>query len=123
MIYQYCCYDCGKKFEVYKTIAEREEPERCPFCDEINDENQRIIFPKGQTFLGEKVEHEEYCPALGCVVKSSKHRKELAKSRGWIEIGNENPDKIHEKVEHDREQKSRDSYKEFLDTAINLSGK
>ncbi len=93
MIYEYSCQTHGT-FEVYKAMSEAHLPEVCPTCQEAAT---RLWNNRGG-FYGEKVEHPEYNPALGCVVKNSKHRAEVAASRGLVEIGNEKPDTIHREM-------------------------
>lgn len=79
----------------------------CPTC---GNESNDLIFQKGIVFIGAAVESPEYNPALGQVVKNSKHRAEIAKRRGLVEIGNESPDKIHKKHERERAEKRKKSW-------------
>jgi len=81
--YDYQCIKCEHEIEVIKSISEYDSREDCPKC---NSEMQRLI--KAGYFLNEKVEEATYNPGLGCVVKNRKHRNELAKQRGLIEVGN-----------------------------------
>jgi hypothetical protein len=51
----------------------------------------------------------EYYPSLGTVVKSKKHRKELIKRNGLIEVGNEKPATVHSEMKRQYDHKrSRD---------------
>ncbi len=40
--------------------------------------------------------------ALGQWTKSAKHARQIAKAKGWEEIGNEDPEKIHKKDDQTR---------------------
>lgn len=102
-IYDFNCVKCDAEFEVVQRITEYNGRAKCPTCKNISKE--RIL--KGIHFIGAAVESPEYNPALGQVVKNSKHRKDLAKEKGLIEIGNEPTEKIHKKFEADREAKRK----------------
>ena len=85
MIYEYHCKKCDTLFDVAKSVSERDSEERCT-CGEVAG---RIPFPR-MTYLNQtRVENAEYNPGLGCVTKNSKHRKEIAKRQGLVEIGND----------------------------------
>lgn len=53
------------------------------------------------------MQHAEFNPAFGQIVKNKYHRSELAKKHGWVEIGNDykNPDLIHKQFDQIREEK------------------
>lgn len=109
MIYDYNCTEHGE-FEVYKPMSEAGSPSFCPQCQK---EGVRIWNNRGG-FMGEKVEHPEWNPALGCVTKSRKHAKQIADSRGLVEVGNEKPDTVHKEMNSLREAKREQSYNEVL---------
>jgi hypothetical protein len=44
------------------------------------------------------------------VIKSDRHRDEVAKSLGVIEVGNEKPDVIHKHFDDQRETKRKKAY-------------
>lgn len=50
----------------------------------------RVFRPKIY-LAGTKVEDAHYHHGLGQVVKSTQHAREIAKSKGLIEVGNESP--------------------------------
>lgn len=87
--------------------------ELCPVCEIVLE---RVWTPTH--IIGASVESAEYNPGLGEVVKNKKHRAELAKRKGLVEIGNDysSPDKIHDKFEKERAEKAekrlRDALKE-----------
>ena len=93
MIYEYECKEHGV-FEVLKSMDEAGKDEPCPTCQVIGS---RLWNNRGG-FTGEKVEHAEWNPALGCVIKNKKHRAEVAERKGLVEIGNEKPDTIHREM-------------------------
>lgn len=93
MIYDYECQDCGKRFDIIKAVSEIDRIELCSHCTKP----MRIVFHAPQ-LVGTKVDDAYYCPSHGQVVKSAAHSRELAKHKGWLEIGNERPEK-HLKIE------------------------
>lgn len=103
-IYPYKC-KCGHSFETWARMSEIDsiEPE-CPKCYNKLTPNERLISGK-ISFSNEKVEDASYCQALGCVVKNNRHRAQIAKSRGLVEIGNETPETIHKHFEAERSQR------------------
>jgi len=102
-MYPYKC-DCSHEFEVVAKISEIDHAEiNCEKCDTLLSSKHRQIA-KRQFFYGEKVEDAEYCSALGCVVKNKKHRQQIAKERGLVEVGNEHPDTIHKHFDTERKE-------------------
>lgn len=94
-----------------KSVREIDSPEACPSCHESA---VRQFVPRRTYLNGTSVENYEYNPGLGCIVKNSKHRKEIAKSRGLEEIGNEPLEKIHKKFDSDRVEKREKAYEQAL---------
>ena len=103
-IYEWRCQKCDIQFETVQSIKEYNGKTSCVTCG--NETSERILSADVY-FIGAKVESAEYNPAFGQVVKNKRHREELAKARGLIEIGNEKPDKIHKKFESDRIEKRK----------------
>jgi putative FmdB family regulatory protein len=88
--YPYKCARCGENHDIVKSIKLASQEEICPRCEITLD---RVwVAPQ---IIGAKVENAEYNVGLGCVTKSKRHREEIAKSRGLIEVGNETPDTLH----------------------------
>ena len=108
-IYDYSCELCGKEYEVYKSIKEYDAKDPCPLCGKVGS---RILSCSIQ-FLGTKIEDAEFNIGLGKITKSKKHRDELAKQMNLIEVGNENPEKIHDKFDKQREEKRIRSWEEI----------
>lgn len=111
MIYPYRCDACGHTWEVIKRVAEIDNAESCPTCSCLG---VRFIASR-QTFYNEKVEDAYYCPALGTIVKNKAHRNKIAKDRGLIEIGNDDPPSNAHKYDALREKNARDRYREFFE--------
>lgn len=97
MIYEYYCHDCQYLTDVEKKAA---EIDRLEYCAECGEEMQRQLSAS-VSFSGEKAEGNEayFNHALGCVVKGDKHAREIAKSRGLVEVGNESQDFLTPKQE------------------------
>jgi hypothetical protein len=85
------------------------DPENCSKC---NQEAIRQFSPNRLYLNGTKVEHAEYNPGLGCIVRNKSHRAELCKIKGVEEIGNEKPDFLHNYYEKQREEKFEKSWAE-----------
>lgn len=100
--YPYSCLDCHHQFEVTKRVAEIDADEACPEC---GGGTNRTISTQ-QTFYGANDwNHQTFDPVFGQVVRGNLHRKQLAKERGWIEIGDEPVSKVHK---HYEDQRSRE---------------
>lgn len=112
MTYQYRCSQCEHTFDVIKSVKDIEVNETCPKCDEFA---RREFVPKRVFFNGTKVEHPEYNPGLGCIVRNKSHRKELCKIKGVEEVGSEPVESLHkhhEKTRQDQWEKSWDKVTE-----------
>lgn len=86
MTYEYYCEKCDTKFDVVKSVKDIDVNEFCPDCE---TPAERKFVPSSLYFSGTRVEHAEYNPGLGAVTKNKKHRAELAKQKGLIEVGND----------------------------------
>lgn len=105
-VYLYVCPKCEASQDVVKPMAEIDRIETCK-CGESLDRSARRINFLGD-FLYEKVEEAEYNQGLGCVTYGRKHRAEIAKRRGLVEIGNdETPGQSWNRFEAQREQASK----------------
>lgn len=107
MIYAYHCPGCTHEFDVVKSVKEIDLDEHCPQCA---TRSERRFVPSRVYFTGTKVEHAEYNPGLGCIVRNKDHRAEIAKSKGLEEIGNEPVERIHKHFEKAREEKLEKAY-------------
>lgn len=105
--YEFRCNKCDKNFQTVESIKTFDGDGHCPTC---NKRSKEYIFTANVYFVGAKVESPEFSPALGQVVKNSKHRKEIAREKGLIEIGNEPTEKIHKKFDSDRADKLKKSW-------------
>jgi hypothetical protein len=91
-----------------KSVREMDNNE---FCESCGAPAERQFTPRVH-IKGAKVEHPEYNPALGCVVKNSKHRAELAKRKGLVEVGNDfgSGEKLQESFDRARKAKLAKDY-------------
>lgn len=105
--YKMHCQKCDDNFEHVESIKTFEGQAQCPACKTISNEQ---VYTGAVHFLGASVESAEYNPALGQIVKNSKHRKELAKQKGLIEIGTEKPETIHKHFDKARADKLKKSW-------------
>lgn len=89
--YPYLCNLCAAKFEVIKRVSDIEHTERCPQCD--SDVTSRTI---GRVNFNGASDWDKaaYDPAFGKVIRDNNHRKREAKSRGWVEVGDEPVDNL-----------------------------
>lgn len=106
MRYPYKCPGCNKETDIIKSVKEIDNKEACSYCDTIMT---RLVVG-GVGFTGEKVEDAEFNPGLGCVTKNKKHRAEIAKSMGLVEVGNEDMGKITDTMNKEREKKLASRY-------------
>lgn len=95
MIYDFICEKCSLEFEVIRPMKDAHLPVNCVKCGK---EASRIWSSKVQ-FLGTKIEDREFNVGLGKITKSKKHRDELAKRMGLVEVGNEKPSTIHREMD------------------------
>lgn len=115
MIYEYKCPSCNNRFEVVKRVKEFDKPELCKCGFEAKRQIARRQF-----FYGAKVEDAEYCPAVGQVVKNNKHRRQIAKQRGWEEVGNTDMNAWADKKQRELEQERQREYNKIADMSIVL---
>lgn len=108
-IYDYSCVKCDLDFEKFNSITQHKPQEPCPQCG--NDAPQDLSRCRPM-HTGASVKDAYKCPALGQIVKSDSHRKELASKLGVEEIGNEKPDSLHKHFDSARERKLKKSWDE-----------
>jgi putative FmdB family regulatory protein len=118
-IYDYRCKECKETFEVLKSIREADNIEQCPHCNSECNKTHRMILT-GKEFYGEKPEEPFYSMALGKWVKGIKDNRRQAAARGLIEVGNENVNKILDRSDREREQRSNSRWDEFKTQRIEL---
>lgn len=99
MIYEYECIKCQKRFDVVKSVKDIDVNEFCVRCGEPSE---RKFVPSRIHIFGASVENAEYNHGLGQVVRNKKHRAEIAKQKGLIEIGNEKTESIHKELDQVR---------------------
>jgi putative FmdB family regulatory protein len=100
--YAWKCTVCGSEWDVVTTVSARDEPEEC-LCGASGVRG--LTVPAIDKTAAGDWNNVSYNPGLGCWTKSYKHGRDIAKARGLEEIGNEAPDKIHAKMDSEREKK------------------
>lgn len=108
-LYDYSCEKCDLDFEVFKNMSEHKPKEPCPQCKNLSAQDLSRCRPM---FTGASVKDAYKCPALGQIVKSDSHRKDLARKLGVEEIGNEKPDRLHKHFDDTRAEKMKKSWDE-----------
>ena len=71
-----------------------------------------MITPK--IFFGEKPQEPFFSPAIGKWVSGTNELRRIAKAKGWEEIGNEDPAKLLEQSDKDREQRAKRRYDDLF---------
>jgi len=105
-IYDYSCLKCDKNYEVIKSIKEYNGKDPCPTCGNVGDRR----FSCRIEFIGAKVEDAEFNVGLGKITKGKRHREELAKQMGVVEVGNEKTDSIHKHFDKARDEKRQKAW-------------
>lgn len=96
MVYEYHCEKCAKSTDIIKSVSEYNKDEPCSSCSSLMT---RVFNPGRITLYNTKVQDAYFSHAFGQVVKGDSHARTLAKDKGWIEVGNENPiDHVKPKV-------------------------
>lgn len=103
MIYVYECGICNHTAEIAKHHSEIDSVEFCPSC---NVEMHRVI--QASNFKCYDHMYGEWNPGLGEHVHSEKHKKQIMKEKGLVEIGNEQVDKFIESPEKRQEREWKD---------------
>ena len=104
--YEYLCEKCDVEYEIIKSLKEYKREEQCPTCGNIGNR----IFSPNVYFTGTKIEDSEWNIGLGAVTKSKKHRDEIAKRKNLVELGNENPETVHNIFDKQRADKRKKAY-------------
>ena len=99
-VYPYRCTSCSHEHDVAKSVRQIDDPEYCPKC-QANSRRYLVAVNFNGASDWDKA---EFNPGLGCVVKNSKHREQIAKQRGLIEVGNEDFEKTITSSEKKLEQ-------------------
>lgn len=111
MVYSYECPACSGEFDVVKSISEVDRAESCAKC---NVTAKRIFKSANIRFSGTKVEHAEYNPAFGKVIRNKRERRYEAEKRGMVEVGNDfkSSDSMREHFDSERAYKLDRRYEE-----------
>lgn len=112
MLYAYTCTKCEARFDIVKSLRDIDRLEPCPKC---NGDTKRDFAPIKLHLSKTKVQHAEYNPGLGTVVKNQRHKEDLCKRMGVEPIGNDygSGEKMQKKFEADREAKRNLDWEKF----------
>ncbi len=94
-------------------MSERNNTWECPTCAEngIKSKSVRQIeLPNLDKTAAAAWNGQGFNPALGCYTRNDQHAKRIAKSRGYEEVGNENPDKMYDHFEKQRAETAQKRY-------------
>lgn len=102
MLYAYTCVKCETRFDVAKSVKDIDRPE-----EHCGAPAKRDFVPTILHLSKTKVQHAEYNPGLGQVVRNQRHKEDLCKRLGVEPIGNDygSGEKMQQKFEADREAK------------------
>lgn len=111
MTYEYRCTKCMSHFDVIKSVKDIDVNEFCPTCE---SPSERLFIPQRVFFSGTRVEHAEYNPGLGAVVKNKRHREDLAKRKGLVEVGSDfkSAESMNQYFDSSREEKIKKRWAE-----------
>jgi hypothetical protein len=92
------CHSCRKSFSaLYYYQTETNSPQ-CKWCGSIDTalpEIRDLSDGSDIHLMGiSDWDNTEYNPGLGCVTRSRKHREQIAKERGLVEVGNEDVERV-----------------------------
>lgn len=114
--YGWRCKECGHEWDVFTTIAHRDDPETCSQCPGAGE--RTLSAPSIDKTAAGGWNQQSYNPGLGCWTKSTKHAEQIAKSRGLEPVGNEPAENLHRAAEKQqaatREQRWRDADRVLL---------
>jgi putative FmdB family regulatory protein len=96
MIYEFLCKKCNAIDEIIRHHMDLADP---VVCDECGSVMERKYTPPNIQTQGESIPH--FNPALGMMVRSDSHAREVAKQRGLVEVGNED---VHKHTSGPRRQ-------------------
>lgn len=102
--YDWLCEKCELEVEEIQSIKEYTGKKACVQC---GGQMARIFSRCSFYHTGASVKDAYKCPALGQVIKSDQHRKELSRKLGVEEIGNEKPETIHKHFDSIRAEKRK----------------
>lgn len=105
-LYPYECEDCCENFEVAKPLATIDDQETCVKCSSPNTKRNIAISAIEKSSAVQPY----YEPALGCMINSKSHKKQILKSRGLEEVGNTSPESMYKHLEVPREKRIAKSW-------------
>ena len=104
---------CGHSWDVWSTIALRDEPASCPKCASLGV-RQRVVPVQVHGSAGDW-NKQEMNPGLGCVTSGVKDAERKAKAMGLEPLGNESPEKVHKHFDTMRAERREQRYRDAAD--------
>lgn len=98
----YLYFDGQHEWEVIKPISALDNPEVCDLCGK--EGRRQLQAPAIDRSAAADWNTQTWHPSLGCYTRSNLHARQIAKSRGLEEVGNEKPETIHKHFEKQREE-------------------
>lgn len=92
--YPYRCEN-GHETEIVKAMSEIDRAEVCEHCAAPAER----YISRTHFYGAGDWNRPEFNPGLGCITKSWKHARQIAKSRGLEEVGTTSTDQIHHEAE------------------------
>lgn len=117
--YPFRCKDCGSEFDLimrvsdYEKLQTAESGKRITACTNCKGPAQRFYTPH-EVCGADDWNNQTWNQGLGCYTKSNKHARDIAKSKGLIEVGNEKTDTIHKEFDTKREEKRQERWDNAL---------
>jgi putative FmdB family regulatory protein len=109
MIYPYLS-QCGHRFEVIKSLSEIDREEPCPSCGKPAERQIGLCRIDKEAAGGWN--QQQWAPALGQWVKSTKEARQLARSRGMEEVGSEPVENLHKMAEKTQAERREQRWRE-----------
>lgn len=110
MVYEFRCAKCDFLFDVVRSVSEFSRSAQCTQCGNMAE--LQVSRNKNLFSVSGIPESPEFNPGLGCVVKSGRERKELAKRKGLIEVGTEKVESVHAHFDNAREERLKKSWED-----------
>ncbi len=112
--YPYACNDCHLCFDVIKSVRQIDDPEVCPKC--LGNSKRYLV---AVNFNGASDwDKAEFNHGLGQVTKSRRHAEQIARERGLIPVGSEDPAKLMATQERKLESEQNERTEKALEGVV-----
>lgn len=96
------CDPCKVRWDVIKPMSQYDSPEPCPKCGKPGNLLPALV--NIDKVAAGSWNEQSWNPALGCYTRNVQHARQIAKRRGFEEIGNEKPETIHKHFDRQRDE-------------------